>query len=198
MPIIFEKQINAAKKLAVWHITEPLDFFLERLGQQANEKLSAKRQLENSVCSVLLNELGNAGMHVTLSRDAFGKPYIPDASIAISFSHSKDMVACIIDTDGKPVGIDIELMRESIRNTSKKFINKDDTTPFEDLLHCHVIWGAKEVLYKIYARKELDFIGHLTVRFGEMYRGNIHKKEEVSEHLLDFTRIDDFILVWNV
>jgi len=31
MPLVFEKQITSAKKLAVWDITEPFDFFLEKL-----------------------------------------------------------------------------------------------------------------------------------------------------------------------
>ncbi len=198
MPIIFEKQITAAKKLAVWHITEPLDFFLGKLNLVPDAQASKKRQLENAVCALLLDELGQRGLHQNLARDLFGKPYITNAETSISFSHSRDMVACILDTSGHGVGVDIELMRERILALSAKFINRDDYTPFREVMHAHLIWGAKEVLYKIYSKKELDFICHMTVKFDEKYHGLIHKNEVMERHELDFTEINNFILVWNI
>jgi hypothetical protein len=198
MPIIFEKQITPAKKLAVWQITEPLDFFLGKLGLEPDRNSSEKRQLENAVCSFLLNELAGEDMHLHLSRDEFGKPYVRNAGHGISFSHSRDMVACVIDMEGRSAGVDIELIRESILGLSKKFINPEDSSPFTGIVHCHMIWGAKEVLYKIHAKKELDFICHLTVKFDERFFGIIHKNEVSGTYPLDFTIINNFILIWNI
>ncbi len=198
MPIIFERQINPAKKLAVWHITEPLHFFLEKLGHEGRKNLTEKRQMENVVCSVLLDEMGEPGLHRQLTKDDFGKPYLNNKHYGVSFSHSRDMVACLLDTSGHAVGVDIELSRENIIRISRKFLNKDDRTPFTDLRHCHLVWGAKEVLYKIYARKELDFLGHMTVKFDKIFEGFIHKNDVRTRHLLDFAEINNFILVWNI
>jgi 4'-phosphopantetheinyl transferase len=198
MPIIFEKQINAAKKLAVWQITESLDFFLAQLGQMANPQATTKRQLENAVCCVLLNTLGGKNLHLKLDKDVYGKPFIHDHDIAVTFSHSKEMVACMIDVSNQAVGIDVEKKRESILSISKKFINSEDTTPFDEVLHCHLVWGAKEVLYKIHSKKELDFIRHLTVKFQEKYEGFIHKNEVHASYSLDFKELSNFILVWNI
>ena len=108
------------------------------------------------------------------------------------------MVACVVDTSGQATGIDIEQWRDRITRISSKFINKEDRTPFLDVLHCHLIWGAKEVLYKIYAKKELDFISHLTVIFDKIFMGYIHKNEIKSEYQLDFMELNNFIVVWNI
>jgi 4'-phosphopantetheinyl transferase len=198
MPIIFEKQITPAKKLAVWQITEPLDFFLEKLGLHPDGNLSIKRQLENAVCAVLLNELAGPDIHLQLSRDEFGKPFVRDSDYGISFSHSRDMVACVADAEGRSAGIDIELIRESILGLSKKFIKREDSSPFTGFLHCHMIWGAKEVLYKVYAKKELDFICHLTVKFDKNFTGTINKNGISRTYPLDFIMLNNFILIWNI
>ncbi len=197
MPIVFSKKISPAKKLAVWQITESPDFFALRLGQPEGS-ITKKRQLENAVCSVLLDEMGGVGIHKQLVRDALGKPYLEGSKTSVSFSHSRDMVACVLDVSGRPAGVDIEEQRDRIIEISKKFVNPSDTTPYMETLHYHIVWGAKEVLYKLYAKKELDFICHLTVKFEKKFEGFIRKNDTNLRYTLDFEKINNFILVWNV
>lgn len=198
MPVIFEKEINATKKLAVWQITEPLDFFLDKLGRKFNPNQTEKRQLENACSTLLLNYTSGNIYQDLLKKDEFGKPYLEDMKASLSFSHSRDMVACLFDSEGGPVGVDIEEARDRISAIAPKFLNGEDCTPFSGTRHFHLVWGAKEVLYKIYSRKELDFKSHLTVSFREKFEGFIHKNEFKNTYGLDFLELNNFILVWNV
>lgn len=198
MPLILERQIGTAKKIGVWQITEPIDFFLEQLVQADNPSISRKRLLEQVCSAHLLNTLLNQSVHNTLDKDANGKPFLREHPYSISFSHSKNMVACLIDTEGGPAGIDIEYLREGIKAIAPKFVSEKEGLLEKDYLHFHLVWGAKEVLYKIYSLKELDFLEHLSVDFQNDIIGTIRKNTYLASYKLQFEHLDNFILVWNV
>lgn len=197
MPVIFEKQIDTAKKLAVWQITESDEELFKISPHQPRPEYSIKRNRELAVSALLLNYLSGYDAHMHLTKDVFGKPYIENSGVAVSFSHSHVMVACILDVNGQPVGIDIEKTRESIRTISQKFCNETDTSLYDDILHYHLIWGGKEVLFKIYSKKELDFREHLKVNLNEGDgKGEIMKGTYHSSHLLQYEMLNDYVLVW--
>ncbi|MEZ4804947.1 MAG: hypothetical protein R2852_05560 [Bacteroidia bacterium] len=197
MPLLFEKQISVAKKLAVWDINEPLTFFLDKYPIQEFESKIEKRHLEQACAKFLVNEMLGFKLPVQLEKDEFGKPHIKDSSIAISFSHCKNLLACSIDLDGNSVGIDIEIQRDNISVLSKKFLSERDNSPLEKDANDQLIWGAKEVLYKIYGRKSLDFKRDLEINFTDKLIGKIKKEDEIMVYNLDYTIIDCHFLVWN-
>ncbi len=195
MPVIFEKQIDATKKLAVWHITEQVEELYALCEYVSNPQLTHKRNLEIVVSRLLLHYLLGIKTHFT--KDENGKPFLPNHNASITFSHSKNMVACMVDIVGKPIGIDIEQIRDRIKLIAPKFVTPKDITGFESTKHFHIVWGAKEVLYKIYSLKQLDFKDHMRVEFKEQNgKGFIHKNEYNSKHQLAFTEVEDFMLVW--
>lgn len=198
MPLIFEKQIGTAKKIGVWEITEPIDFFLEQVILQTTEGISKKRLTEQVVSAHLLNTLAGKTLNQFLTKDEYGKPYLVSSETSVSFSHSRRMVACIIDHSGLPVGIDIEERRESIKTIAHKFVKKEEGFESGNIDIFHTIWGAKEVLFKIYSKKELDFLNHLTVEYQNVIKGHIHKNTYKATYQLEREQIDNFILVWNI
>lgn len=199
MPLVFEKQITSAKKLAVWDIREGFDFFLEKLNLQHDPNRNEQRQLEQAAAMHLLNVLSGSDLHLLLDKDQFGKPYIKDQTCTVSFSHSKNLVACLFCEEGSPVGVDIEYRRDNIHLLAKKFLSESDKTGNEGSLHQQIAWGAKEVLYKIYGIKELNFIQHLHLSFeNELFSGQISKENYVAKYQLEHTLIENFVLVWNV
>lgn len=207
MPLIFEKTIDTAKKLAVWQITESDEELFTKHAFKPKQEYSQKRNRELAVSHILLNYLLGYDAHINLRKDTYGKPYLDNSKIAVSFSHSKQMVACIIDMNGQAVGIDIEIIRETIRGIAHKFYTSNDKAPLEGILAPHLVWGGKEVLYKIYAKKELDFIDHISVNFDSENivlgpeiagsgSGKIHKNNYQTNHDLFFLIIGDFMTVW--
>lgn len=207
MPLIFEKTIDTAKKLAVWQITESDEELFSKHAFEPKQEYSQKRNRELAVSHILLNYLLGYDAHLNLQKDNYGKPFLDNSNIAVSFSHSKQMVACIIDMNGQAVGIDIEIIRESIIGIAHKFHTLNDNAPLAEILSNHLVWGGKEVLYKIYAKKELDFIHHLSVNFDSKNiiqeheiagwgLGKISKNSYQSRHELYFLILGDFMTVW--
>lgn len=160
--------------------------------------MSPKRLLEQASSAHLLNTLSGLNVNGYLKKDENGKPFIENSQLSVSFSHSRKMIACLIDFEGGKVGVDIEEQRESIGKIAHKFISEKDRTPYVGIKHQHLIWGGKEVLYKIYSKRELDFIKHLNVDFETDKKGTILKNERIDIYLLDYTEINNFILVWNI
>lgn len=197
MPVIFEKQIDSAKKLAVWQITESESELFELNGYKPDPSYSSKRNIELVVSRILLNYLLGNNTHLNLTKDQYGKPLLDNSTISVSFSHSQQMVACMTNIEGEPVGIDIEKKRERIELLSEKFCSEHDHSDFTGTMHYHLVWGGKEVLFKIYSKKELDFKEHLSIKFMEgSGTGNIHKGNFKASHTLGSVLIDDYILVW--
>ena len=197
MPVIFEKQIDTAKKLAVWHITESETELFEINHYLPDVKFTSKRNIELVVSRILLNYLIGADAHLNLTKDKFGKPYLNNSEIAVSFSHSQQMVACFIAMDGVSVGIDIEKKRERISLMAEKFCTNRDQSGHEGILHYHLVWGGKEVLYKIYAKRELDFKKNLQIDLKTSEGvGHIMKDGKQTSHNLGYEFLSDYILVW--
>ena len=192
-------QISPAKKLAVWDITEPIEYFVDKLIIQPDVNRHPRRQQEQSVYMYLLDYLCGETLHPFLRNDENGKPYIENSSINVTFSHCKNRIACMVDKNGGPVGIDIETIRHNISEISKKFINENDCSNEKGLEHFQLIWGAKEVIYKIYSKKQLDFKQNMTICIEEnVLLGKIHKNEIKNSYPLKYIFLNNFILVWNV
>jgi 4'-phosphopantetheinyl transferase len=198
MPLVFEQQITSAKKIAVWQITEPIDFFLSRISAPFPHDLHPKRLLEKTCCSFLLNDMLGEQIDSFLSNDIYGKPILNHSKTSVSFSHTRDLVACYIDIDGNDIGIDIEYLRKQLPALSKKFINQEDSSPFNDEWHYLFIWSAKEVLYKMWGKKNLDFYKDLKIITSTDSEGYIHKDNTNIITKIKFHKINDVILTYNL
>jgi phosphopantetheinyl transferase len=98
--------------------------------------------------------------------DEAGKPHLKDGR-HISITHSHEFTGIIV-ADFDEVGIDIEMQRDKILRIANKF------TPLEEyktlansdaiIRKLTIVWGAKESLYKIYAKHGLSFLHHVDVK----------------------------------
>lgn len=163
-----------------------------------NPGRNIKRQTEQAASLFLLDYLYGSVIHTELYNDEFGKPHIGNRKITVSFSHSRNMVACMIDTEGNPAGIDIEYRRDNISVLAQKFASETDISSDRGGRDLQLIWGCKEVLYKVYGKKGLDFKRDISISFDTGLHGRILKNQTTISCDLDFIRLDSFILVWNV
>lgn len=70
----------------------------------------------------LLKEYNLDYNNITILENEYGKPYIKDSDIFYSISHSKDYV--IVCVDSKPIGIDIQFIKNNTPN--KKVLNEEE------------------------------------------------------------------------
>lgn len=208
MSLIVQENIRPIGEFGIWHISETNEFFLDQLELTKEEKekysrMKGKVQLEWLAARFLLHKLSGRAVRGKLYKDEHGKPYLEDSTFHISLSHSKDMAAVI----ASPLvcGIDIQLIVPKIERIAKKFMSP---TELEDIIndkivHMHIVWGAKECLYKSYGKRKLDFKKHIFIDnfklLGESgtFTGSVKKDDFYKRYQLHFKRYDNYILVYS-
>lgn len=208
MPRILHKEVFGTAKLGAWKITEPSAFFSGYLHLTPNERtklegLPPVRQREWLASRYLLKSLIGMDEEMEIANHPTGKPYLLDRNEEISLSHSADCVAVMVgDTD---VGVDIQICKEKILRLEHKFAHPEESACIDRshaLEHLHILWGAKETLYKIYARKQLHFITHLFVSLPKTldtegyFRGVIRISGEEIVCDLGYHILENYVLVY--
>ena len=213
MPVILERSPMPGCQLAIWQITETLkeleeflDIIPEHESMLSNFKYD-KRKLEWICSRALVKHLIPEINQVNIIYDINGKPHlespIKGINYHISISHSLNDVAVMVSKD-EPVGIDLETIRDRILTISKRFINEDELKGIEEkstIEHMHVIWGIKEVIFKLYSIGELSFHNEIfTEKFdykgkGELM-GFILKDNFAKSYSLQYEKINNLMLVY--
>jgi phosphopantetheinyl transferase len=98
-----------------------------------------------------------------LQKDTFGKPHLVGLPGSISLSHTGGWAAAVLHRS-KPVGIDIEPVRDQFRRVVPRVLSTDEIAHAnDDSGRLAVYWCAKEALYKLYGKRNLTFREHLHV-----------------------------------
>lgn len=194
----------------VWETLEEPHFFEQALeiGNEQKQQLepkSKKQKLEWLSTRYLIKLYLPDFLLENLTKDKYGKPYINNSDKFISISHSHSFASVIISRN--VVGIDIQKIHPKIDRISHKFINPEEFEFIEDqdkLTHMHIIWGAKESMYKGYGKKELRFKEHMSVKPYSLqlgttsFRGNVCKEDVKQSYILKTRAINDYILVYAI
>ena len=208
MPITIQENVFEGAQLGVWEICEEPAYFLDRvtltpLEQDVVNGLSAVRLREWLASRYLLKVLLNAPEPLETDSLPTGKPFLVGRSEEISLSHSGDYVAVMVGQGN--VGVDIQKCKEKISKLEHKFARPEESAGIDrsrEVLHLHLLWGAKEALYKIYARKSLDFIANLHVDLPTAFdtqgtfTGQILVGTEIIPCLLRYRIFEPYVLVY--
>jgi len=195
--------------LGVWEITEDFDSLYKMVSLATVEKTkldsfkNISRKVEwLSVRALVKNMLGK---DTRILYNAENKPFVRGNTHNISISHSNNLTAVLISSD-KRVGIDLEYMSGKISKVADKFINnKESITSDPELkkLHLYLHWCAKEAMYKICDKQDINFREGLTIfpfnpdeqgfMNGQVINGNGQEDFE-----LEYLQHDNYALVWCV
>ncbi|MFM7510434.1 MAG: 4'-phosphopantetheinyl transferase family protein [Bacteroidota bacterium] len=175
MPIIFQQQLSAGAKLALWEITEALPFFEQQLApdrpithpEVKRRHLAARVTLLSIAPQFAINKL---------TLNTAGKPFLEDGTQYVSFSHTTDLAAAII-SPVKQVGIDVERVGERILRIRHKFLSDQEQACLQLAAKLETLqasaaaarwltlcWSAKESLYKWQGESGVDFIRDLKLK----------------------------------
>ena len=110
MPLVYQQNINATTKIAVWHITEPEDFFLVQVPLQREIRHWHKR-LQHLAGRLLLKELYPDFPVALIQIADTKKPFLENEPYHFSISHCGDYAAVIVSKTYR-VGVDVELINE--------------------------------------------------------------------------------------
>jgi phosphopantetheinyl transferase len=210
MPLFYQYNINDFTKLAVWHITETEDFFLQKVRWQNNISHPHKR-LQHLAGRYLL-QLLHPGfpLHLIAISDS-KKPLLSNHEFHFSISHCGDYAAAIV-SENKAVGIDVELITPKIELVKNKFLSEIEISllsvdnfefSISNFQLLTLFWSAKEAIYKWYGKGKVDFkknmiIDHLNFEKGQGSIDAHFQKVERIDLKIEFTFFDKLCLAWVV
>ena len=211
MALYLLKELDNTAKVAVWQITETEAELRELSSTPADEMeeisfiKSESLRKQRLAVRALLNELFDDKVY--LAHHDNGKPYIENNSINISITHTEKYVAVILDQNDE-VGIDIESLDRDFSVVEKKALSGDEIDDLEDDReekneHLAIYWCAKEAIFKLLSRYNVDFAEQIEVeRFRPRGEGELEAtftyKDEEEEFDLEYITFDRHVLVWVV
>ena len=147
----------------------------------------------------MLNKLFE-GRGVSLQYTPHKKPYLEGETERISISHSHDKLVIIVNSE-QNTGVDVELLRDKIKNIKHKYLNEAEllfSGEKVDLLT--ILWAAKESIYKAYGLKEVEFKENIFIEPFNADENNFYGRMDLpnfkKRYLMHYKRIDNYILVY--
>lgn len=208
MGIFLKTEIQPDCLLGVWEITEDYDtlYSLVKLDKAERARLesfrSLSRKLEWLSVRALIKSMKGDNSKITYNAD--NKPFINGGSANISISHSRNLTAILVSPD-KRVGIDLEYMSGKISRLGHKFMNTREvltTKAEEKKFHLYLHWCAKEALFKICDKQDVNFKEGITILPFEpadngFIRGHVVNSagEEIFD--LEYLHHENYALVWS-
>ena len=207
--IVRKEKIGNDGLLGIKKITDNKEMLFRRLSvkqqKEANEQISEmrseRRVIEWLATRVLISEL--LENDVTILNSADGSPFLSDHSCNISISHTKDYVVILL-SEKHQVGIDIESISDRIYRIKERFISdKEHIDPDNSLIHLLLHWSAKETMFKLLHKSEVDFIDHLYVHpFTPNKKGSFEITESRTKsgktHQINYEVLPDAVLTWAI
>lgn len=208
MPIDFHEALHEPGEWGLYHITEPeselrarVTLFPEEEQQIALIKGEGRRR-EYLAARLLLHHMSGREDRAELYKDPSGKPHLRDSHFHVSISHTVDYSAAIAHPN--PCGIDVQRIVPQIERISHKFVSGAEEIQIKEahrLVQLHLIWSAKEAMYKAFGRRKLDFKAHMYVDFNDFHptqvTGTSMLRKDGVEMLfdLDFKIFSEMVLV---
>ena len=159
------------------------------------QQLSPRKKSEWLASREVLFRIADLPQRVECLYDDFGKPYLIGSDHQISVSHSADWATAMISN--KPCGVDIQVYSQTLERISNRFLSEKESSSTPQLNnrlhHLHVLWGAKECMYKAYGKKKLEFRKHIFINDldiancsgnGEIRFEDIHLQYEIHFRIL--------------
>lgn len=194
-----------------------------QISQLRNEQRTKQWLACRIIIKKLLADIGKE--YNGISKDKNGKPFLKETSCRISISHSKMYAAAILTeqrsglskapstrevpgTIKEPgsnfteASIDIELIREKILVIAPKFLtDKELIDAAGSIEKTHVYWSAKEVIYKSYGLKNLDFKKNMKIHPFKYENEGVCKGELITAKLhntytIHYKKSGDLLLVY--
>lgn len=217
MPLVYQHNINETTRLAVWHIEEAADFFLQRVPLKKDVSHPHKR-LQHLAGRYLLPFLfDDFPLEEILIADT-RKPFLEKEQYHFSISHCGDYAAAIVSKTER-VGIDIELVTPKIERVRHKFVNDTELLFLDDeyrriiqqfrhskkmeMEFLTMLWSAKESIFKWYSHGQMDFKKHMQLNGPLVFSGNemielpfALMKEEIRHFAIKAKLFEGLVLAW--
>jgi len=212
MPLILFEKISSDISMNAWKLEETIEDLRKNVILDYEEEDyfksfgNEKRKKQWLGYRILLQHLLET-RSLRIRYDDYGKPVLQDSDCRFSVSHSGDYAAAIINRRDD-VGIDIEKIRERIERVKERFLSVEELKFINNeyrLEKLHVCWGAKESLYKLHGKPDVDLRTDIVLEQFDYLcigKGNLGATMIASGNpgcfTIHYQRIEDYMLVYAV
>ncbi len=209
MGLLINQEIEEGCRIGLWEITEDYEtlFQMTYLSDDDIRRLNGfkniSRKVESLSVRALLQKIYKPEARIVYHQSR--KPYLSDGLYNISISHSHKHTSILLGKN-KNVGVDLEFMSHNIERVAHKFINEDEVItddPLKRREHLYIHWCAKEALYKICDKVDINFQKNLTIRPFEAgiqgeFTGIVHNNFRNEEYKMHYLLENNYVLVYCV
>jgi len=207
MGVILKESLNGECLLGIWEITEDIDTLysmleLDPADQQKMHSFKSKsRKLEFLSVRVLIKDMTGTDNQIVYNDS--NKPFLKNNAFNISISHSYNLTAIMLSKK-KRVGIDLEYMSHKIKKIDFKFINNQELITDDPAIrpyHLYLHWCAKEAIYKICDKQDINFKENLTIfpftpkNLGTI-KGRVLNIHGLEDFWLWYKHYKEYVIVW--
>lgn len=207
MGVIFREHFNEDVEFGIWEITEDYDTLrsLIKLDESDIGTVESfknhQRKLEWLSVRTLLKHMLDKDSKIVYGPER--KPYLHNNEFNISISHSKDLTA-ILMSKKRRVGLDLEFMANKIFRVADKFLRPEELDHINkdlELYHLYLHWCAKEALYKICDKVDINFVTNLNIEpFSPKEKGlifGIVNNSYMNERFtMNYFTLKNYSIVW--
>ena len=207
MGLIMKENIAEDCLLGIWEIRESYDQLFARVNLSEEElvKLNSfqneRRKLEWLSVRALIKAVLELDVRIVYNESR--KPFLEDRTFNISISHSRDLTAVLLSRNNR-VGIDLEYMSHDIERLAHKFVNEREFITDDENrhnFHLYIHWCAKEALYKICDKQDINFKQNLTLKPFDAHdegiiTGVVNNRFGLEDYQLHYYKYDNYIIAW--
>jgi 4'-phosphopantetheinyl transferase len=208
MALEFIKNVREGARLGVWRVEESVDALEKSLLLNEEERSfflslnKGKRNLHWLASRVLLRTMIDTPEFIEVKNDEHGKPHLINHPFELSFSHSADYAAVLLSKN--ICGVDIELIGTKIRGIAERFLHSEElefTSDSADPFLLHIIWGAKEAIFKLHGKRKLSFREHISVspfkaENAGIVKASLLKVGHEKNFVVHYEVLKDYMLVY--
>jgi 4'-phosphopantetheinyl transferase EntD len=206
--LLVNSEIEEGCRIGLWNIVEDYEtlFRSTYLNDEDVRRLNTfnnlNRKIESMSVRALLQQMTHPQARIVYNGQS-RKPYMEDGSFNISVSHSYKQTSILLGKN-KQVGVDLEFMSHNIERIAHKFINEREVisnNPKARRKHLYIHWCAKEALYKICNKENVNFQDNLTIKPFEVdshgiITGIVHNDFRHEEYSLHYQLENNYAWVY--
>ena len=212
MALLIRKEVGESALLGVWKIEEEEAWYFtnplltDRVQTRIDGYKSVLRKLQAIAVRILIKALLPEEENVDIDYNEKNKPFFVVAPYRLSISHSDTMVAVLISAEGE-VGVDVEKLSPKVERVAHKFTNSDEQRIYNNVKeaerfdYLHILWGAKESMFKLYGKGSLDFRENLIIPSFDLkaegeFVGTIEKGDKLISINGFYSKVGKFALIY--
>ena len=208
MGLLINREIEDGCRIGLWEIAEDFETLLgmtylnDEDIRRLNSFKNLNRKIESLSVRALLQQMTRPDARIIYQKPSH-KPFLDDGSYNISISHSHKYTSIILGKN-KLVGVDLEFQSHNIERVAHKFINELDvitSNPRTRRTHLYIHWCAKEALYKICDKIDLNFQDEIIIKPFEVdsdgyITGIVHNNFRHEEYRMHYQLMNNYVWVY--